>query len=69
VVGRSLELMLKGAGYVARFLNGSFIEKPADLREEVGLVILTPGLHRKDRRRFLRERENGSRAAMKVPVL
>ncbi len=69
MVGRSLELMLKSAGYDARFLNGSFIDKPAELPEEVGLVILTPGLHRKDRKRFLRERENRSGAATKVPVL
>lgn len=69
VVGRTLELMLKSAGYDARFLNGSFIEKPAELPGEVGLVILTPGLHHKGRERFLNDRENGSGAATKVPVL
>jgi hypothetical protein len=68
VVGRSLELMLERAGYNARFLNGSFIDKPAELPEEVQLVILTPGLHYKGRERFLKGRENGS-AAKKIPVL
>ena len=34
VVGRSLELMLESAGYNARFLNGSFVDKPAELPEE-----------------------------------
>ena len=69
MVGRTLELMLDRAGYDARFLNGSFIEKPAAMPEEVGLVILSPGLHRKGRERFLRGRENGSGAATRVPVL
>lgn len=69
MVGRTLELMLDRAGYDARFLNGSFIEKPAAMPEEVGLVILSPGLHHKGRERFLRGRENGSGAATRVPVL
>jgi hypothetical protein len=59
VVGRTLEVILSGSGYDARFLNGSFIEKPAELPEEVGLVILSPGLHPKGRERFLKGRENG----------
>jgi hypothetical protein len=69
VVGRTLEVILSGSGYDARFLNGSFIEKPAELPEEVGLVILSPGLHHKGRKRFLKGRENGSGAATRVPVL
>jgi hypothetical protein len=68
VVGRSLELMLESAGYDARFLNGSFVEKPAEMPEEVRLVILTPGLHYKGRERFVNSMENGS-AAKKIPVL
>jgi hypothetical protein len=68
VVGRSLELMLEGAGYDARFLNGSFVDKPAELPGEVRLVILTPSLHYKGRERFLKGRENGS-AAKKIPIL
>ncbi len=69
VVGRTLELMLYRAGYDARFLNGSFIGRPATMPEEVGLVILSPGLHHKGRERFLEGRENGSGAATRVPVL
>ena len=68
VVGRTLELMLERAGYNARFLNGSFVDQPAEMPEEVQLVILTPGLHYKGRERFLKGRENGS-AAKKIPVL
>ncbi len=69
VVGRSLEEMLKSAGYDAQFLNGSFIDKPAELPEEVGLVILTPGLHYKGRERFLKGREKTSAGTTKIPVL
>jgi hypothetical protein len=69
VVGRSLEVMLKSAGYDAQFLNGSFIDKPAELPEEVGLVILTPELHYKGRERFLKGRENTSAGTTKIPVL
>jgi hypothetical protein len=69
LVGRTLEVMLKRAGYDARFLNGSFIEKPAELPEEVGLVILTPGLNPKGRERFLRVREETSAVMPMVPVL
>jgi hypothetical protein len=68
VVGRTLELMLERAGYDARFLNGSFIDKPVKLPEEVRLVILAPGLHYKGRERFLNSMENAP-AAAKVPVL
>ena len=69
LVGRTLEVMLKSAGYDARFLNGSFIEKPVELPEEVGLVILTPGLNPKGRERFLRGREETSAGTPTVPVL
>jgi hypothetical protein len=68
VVGRTLELMLKSDGYNARFLNGSFIDKPAELPEEVRLVILAPGLHHKGRERFLNRMEDAP-AAKKVPIL
>jgi hypothetical protein len=69
VVGRSLEVMLESAGYDARFLNGSFIDKPAELPEEVGLVILTPGLNYKGRERFLNGRENAAATRKQIPVL
>ncbi len=61
--------MLNNAGYDARFLNGSFIDKPAELPEEVGLVILTPGLHPKGRERFLEGREETPEGTPKVPVI
>jgi hypothetical protein len=69
VVGRSLEVMLKSAGCDAQFLNGSFMERPAELPEEVGLVILTPELHYKGRERFLKGRENAAAGTIKIPVL
>ncbi len=68
VVGRTLELMLKGAGYDARFLNGSFIDKPAELPEEVRVVILAPGLHPKGREGFLNGMESAP-ATAKITVL
>lgn len=68
VVGRSLELMLQITGYNARFLNGSFVDKPAELPEEVRLVILTPGLNSKGRERFLNTMDS-TPAAKRVPVL
>ena len=49
VVGRTLEVILSGSGYDARFLNGFFIEKLAELHVEVGLVILLSGLYHIDR--------------------
>ncbi len=72
VVGRALEVTIEGVGYDARFLNGTFIDKPAELPEEVGVVILTPGLHHKGRERFLAGRERRSSAGAagtRVPVL
>ena len=68
VVGRTLELMLKGAGYDARFLNGAFINRPAELPEEVRIVILAPGLHPKGRECFLNGMESVS-ATSKITVL
>lgn len=68
VVGRTLELMLNGAGYDARFLNGAFIDRPAELPEAVRVVILAPGLHPKAREGFL----NGMKSALataKIAVL
>ncbi len=68
VVGRTLEVMLESAGYNARFLNGSFVDRPAELPEEVRLVILTPGLNHKGRERFLSGMEN-TPVAKRIPVL
>lgn len=69
VVGRTLELVLEGAGYDARFLNGSLIDNPAELPEEVRIVLLAPGLHSKGREKFLdRIGRNGTGSA-KIPIL
>ena len=68
LVGRALKVVLGGACYDTRFLNGSFVYKPVELPEEVRLVILAPGLHNKGRERFLNRMENAPLAA-KVPVL
>lgn len=68
VVGRILELMLKGAGYDARFLNGAFIDRPAELPEEIRIVILAPGLHPKGREGFLNGLESAP-ATAKITVL
>ncbi len=63
MVGRTLELMLKGVGYDAQFLNGSFIERPAELPEEVQLVILMPGLRPEGREGFLEGMESVAASA------
>lgn len=69
VVGRTLELVLEGAGYDVRFLNGSLIDYPAELPEEVRIVLLAPGLHSEGREKFLdRIGRNGTGSTM-IPVL
>jgi hypothetical protein len=67
-VGRTLEVMLKGAGYDARYLNGSFIDKPAELPAKVRLVLLTPGLYSKGRERLLNSMMSAS-VNPKIPIL
>ncbi len=68
LVGQALKLLLEGAGYDARFLNGSFIDKPAELPKEVRLVLLMPGLDPKGRKGFLKGLESAS-TTTKIPVL
>ncbi len=68
LVGRTLEVVLGGPGYEARFLNGAFVDNPVELPEEVRLVILGSGLHPKGRESFL-SAVQGAPAAAKMPVL
>jgi hypothetical protein len=68
LVGRSLAVALRGIGYDARFLHGSLGGEPAELPEEVGLVIFAPRMSTGRRKFFLgRVRDNPGRAG--VPVL
>jgi DNA-binding response OmpR family regulator len=67
LVSRSLELALRGAGYDARYLNGSFTDEPTELLDGVRLVIFAPRMSTKRRRAFL----NGMRTIQTagLPVL
>ena len=55
LVGRTLEVVLRGGGYDARFLNGSLLtEEPTEpLEERFGLVILAPRMSTESRKAFL----------------
>ncbi len=68
MVGRALELMLEGAGYDARFLSGSFVDRPAELPEEIQVVILTPGLPPRGLEGFLNGIERAS-TRERIPVV
>lgn len=68
LVGRSLAVALRGIGYDARFLHGSLSGEPADLPEEVGLVIFAPRMSTGRRKVFL-GRARGTPASAGVPVL
>jgi hypothetical protein len=68
LVGRSLTVTLRGLGYDACFHHGSLSSEPADLPEEVRLVIFGPRMSTGRRKIFLgRVRDNPGRA--EVPVL
>jgi len=68
LVSRSLEVALRRAGYDACYLNGSFSGEPAELPEDVSLVILAPRIGVERRKAFL---SNGrsSAATAGLPVL
>jgi hypothetical protein len=68
LVSRSLEVVLQGVGYDARFLNGSFTDEPAELPEGVRLVIFAPRMNSGRQKTFL-NRLRGTPATTKVPVL
>jgi hypothetical protein len=68
LVGRSLAVTLRGLGYDACFLHGSLSGEPADLPEDVRLVIFGPRMSTRRRKVFLgRVRDTPARAG--VPVL
>jgi hypothetical protein len=68
LVGRSLAVALRGIGYDARFLHGSLGGEPAELPEEVGLVIFAPRMSTGRRKIFL-GRARGTPARAGTPVL
>jgi hypothetical protein len=68
LVGRSLEVALQGVGYDARFLNGSFTGEPAELLEEVRLVIFAPRMNTERRKAFLNDMRS-IHATAGLPVL
>ena len=68
LVGRSLAVTLRGLGYDACFLHGSLKGEPADLPEEVRLVIFAPRMSTW-RRKFFLGRVRGTPARAGVPVL
>ena len=68
LVGRTLEVALRGVGYDARYLNGSFTGAPAELPDGVGLVILAPRISAERREAFL-GRARSIPATAGVPVL
>ena len=68
LVGRSLAVALQGVGYDACFLHSSFNGGPADLLEEVRLVIFAPRMSTGRRKIFL-SRVRNTPATAGVPVL
>jgi hypothetical protein len=67
VVSRSLEVALRGAGYDACYLNGSFTGEPAVLPEDTRLIIFAPRMSAERREAFL-SNIRGS-ATARLPVL
>ena len=72
MVGRTLEVALRGVGYEARFHNGSLLkvsvtDEPETL-EDVRLVLFVPRMSAEHRRTFL-GRVRGTPATAAVPVL
>jgi DNA-binding response OmpR family regulator len=68
LVGRSLVVVLQGFGYAARYLNGNFAYEPAELPEEVKLVILAPRMKTERRKAFLSNMRSSATMAG-LPVL
>ena len=68
LVGRTLEVALRGVGYDARCLNRSFTGEPAELPDGVGLIILAPRMNAERRKVFL-GRVKSSPSTAGLPVL
>jgi hypothetical protein len=68
VVGRSLEVLLKGAGYGTRIIEEPTTDYPHDLLEGIRLVLVVPSPSTESRERFLASMEAKSGGAA-IPVL
>jgi len=68
LVSRSLEISLQGAGYDARYLNGSFTGEPAELPEDTRLIIFAPRMSAERREAFL-SKIRGSAETAGLPIL
>ncbi len=73
MVGRTLEVVLRDAGYEARFhngslLNGSGTDEVTETLEDVRLVLFVPRMNAEHRSAFL-GRLRGAPATAAVPVL
>ena len=68
MVGRSLEVLLQGAGYGTRIIEEPTADKPQDLLEGVRLVLVAPTPSTESRKRFLASMQGKSGAAA-IPVL
>jgi hypothetical protein len=53
LVGRTLEVALQSVGYDAHYLNGSCTGGPAELPDDVRLVIFAPRMYAEHRKAFL----------------
>jgi hypothetical protein len=66
VVGRSLEVLLQGAGYGIRIIEEPTPDYPDDLLEGIRLVLVVPTPSTESRARFLASMKSRSGA---IPVL
>jgi hypothetical protein len=68
VVGRSLEVLLQGAGYGTRIIEEPTADKPHELLEGIRLVLVAPTPSTESRERFLTGMGSVSGVAA-IPVL
>jgi hypothetical protein len=68
VVGRSLEVLLQGAGYGTRIIEEPTTDNPHELLEGIRLVLVVPTPSTESRERFLASMEGKSGGAA-IPVL
>ena len=68
MVGRSLKVLLQGAGYGTRIIEEPTTDKPQDLLEGVRLVLVAPTPSTESRERFLASVESRSEGTT-IPVL
>ena len=68
MVGRSLEVLLQGAGYGTRIIEEPTTDKPHKLLDGIRLVLVAPTPSTESRERFLTSMESRSGRAT-IPVL